>query len=124
MAEQCFKKSQDFSSLFLFYSSYGDEAGLQYLLEEASKAGKYNVAYEAAYLLGQPEACVDILMKSKRYGEAAMFARSYCPTSVPLVMKEWTEMLKTTSLPFVPENVFEAQSSKVLISQAQEIYEK
>lgn len=32
LAETCFKKSQDFNSLLLFYSSYGDEEGMQYLL--------------------------------------------------------------------------------------------
>jgi len=30
-----------------------------------------------------PEACVNILIKSKRYAEAAMFARSYIPTMIP-----------------------------------------
>ena len=33
LAETCFKKSKDFNSLLLFYSSYGDEAGLKYLYE-------------------------------------------------------------------------------------------
>lgn len=35
LSETCFKKSKDFSSLFLFYSSYGDEEGLKYVMEEA-----------------------------------------------------------------------------------------
>ena len=61
LAETCFKKGSDFNSLLLFYSSYGDEEGLNWLLEETEKAGKYNVAYETAYILGQPEKCVDIL---------------------------------------------------------------
>ena len=33
LAEICFKKSSDYNSLLLFYSSYGDEEGLNYLLE-------------------------------------------------------------------------------------------
>lgn len=28
LAERCFEKSQDFNSLMLFYSSYGDQDGL------------------------------------------------------------------------------------------------
>ena len=79
LSETCFKKSSDYNSLLMFYSSYGDEEGLKYVFNEAQAKGKYHVAYEAAYLLGMPEACVDILMKSKRYAEAAMFARAYCP---------------------------------------------
>lgn len=58
LAEKCFEKSQDFNSLFLFYSSYGDLQGLQTLVENAERNGKYNVAYEAAYLIGDAEKCV------------------------------------------------------------------
>lgn len=83
MAEQCFIKGRDFSSLLLFYSSYGDQAGLTKLLDEAEAEGKYNVAYEAAFLLALPERCANILVKSKRYAEAAMFAKSYYPKMVP-----------------------------------------
>ena len=45
LAEQCFKKAQDYNSLLLFYSSIGDEEGLEYLLEASEANGKYNVAY-------------------------------------------------------------------------------
>ena len=37
LAETCFKKSQDFNSLLLFYSSYGDEQGLRSLLDLSEK---------------------------------------------------------------------------------------
>jgi len=90
LAETCFKKSDDYNSLLLFYSSYGDEEGLAYLLEEAEKNGKYNIAYETAYILALPERCVQILMKSKRYSEAGMFAKSYIPHMVPEIIKEFS----------------------------------
>jgi coatomer subunit beta' len=93
LAETCFKKSKDYTSLLLFYSSYGDESGLKYLHESAKADGKLNIAFECAYLLAQPQECVDILMMSKRYAEAAMFARSYIPTVIPSVMKEWEGLL-------------------------------
>jgi coatomer subunit beta' len=80
--------------LLLFYSSYGDEDGLKKLVEDAEKNGKYNVALEAAYLLGDAERCITILLKSKRVAEAAMFARAYAPSKVTLVMKQWEETLK------------------------------
>lgn len=94
LAETCFKKSSDYNSLLLFYSSFGDQEGLKYLLEESEKAGKFNVAFETAYLLALPEKCCEILVKSKRFAEAAMFARSYIPSLIPVVMKEWGEILK------------------------------
>lgn len=123
LAETCFKKSKDYSSLFLFYSSYGDEEGLKFVLEEAESEGKFNIAFEAAYLLALPNRCLDILLKSKRYAEAAMFARSYCPDELPPIIKDWSELLKQNSLPFIPENIFESVELKDTMQQAREIYE-
>ena len=109
MAEQCFKKSQDFNSLLLYYSSYGDAEGLLEIADEAEKSGKYNVAYEAAFLVGDAERCVSILIKSKRVAEAAFFARAYAPSQLSQVMKHWEESLKQKKLPFQPEDVLQTQ---------------
>ena len=100
LAEKCFEKSQDFNSLMLFYSSYGDAEGLEKLVENAERSGKYNVAFEAAYLIGDAERCINILLKSKRIAEAAYFARAYAPSKLNLVMKQWEEALKAKQLPF------------------------
>lgn len=100
LAETCFSKSSDFNSLLLFYSSYGDEDGLKSLVESAEKAGKYNVALEGAYLLGDADTCIKILMKSKRVAEAAMFARAYAPSKIGGILKQWEELLKLRELPF------------------------
>jgi coatomer subunit beta' len=94
LAERCFDKSQDYNSLLLFYSSFGDEEGLKRLVESAERNGKYNVALEAAYLLADPETCINILLKSKRVAEAAMFARAYAPSKIDMVMKQWEDLLK------------------------------
>lgn len=71
LAEDCFTKSNDFNSLFLFYSSVGDQEGMTKLADEAEKHGKYNIAFEAAYLLTDAERCVRVLEKAKRFAEAA-----------------------------------------------------
>ena len=84
----------------LFYSSYGDAEGLEKLVENAERSGKYNVAFEAAYLIGDAERCINILLKSKRIAEAAYFARAYAPSKLNLVMKQWEEALKAKQLPF------------------------
>jgi hypothetical protein len=42
-------------------------------------------------LLALPERCVEILVKSKRYGEAGMFSKAYCPNMIPKIMNEWNE---------------------------------
>jgi coatomer subunit beta' len=51
LAEKCYTKSNDFNSLLLFYSSYGDHAGLLSLAKAAEEAGKYNVAFEASFVV-------------------------------------------------------------------------
>jgi coatomer subunit beta' len=124
LAETCFKKAEDFNSLFLFYSSYGDEQGLKYLLDQSEEKGKYNIAYETAFLLALPERCVNILIKSKRFSEAAMFAKSYIPTMITSVMKEWADVLKQNELPFIPENIFESSSHKEIMMKATKTYEE
>lgn len=45
LAERSFKKGEDLNSLYLFYSSYGDEEGLREVCEKATEKGKYNVAF-------------------------------------------------------------------------------
>lgn len=96
---------------------------MKYLLEEAEKAGKYNIAFETAYLLADPERCVQILMKSKRYAEAGMFAKSYIPSSIPTIMQEWGNILKQNDLQFIPENIYEQPEFGPQMKQAMKIYD-
>jgi len=58
------------------------------------------VALEGAYLLGDVDKCIKILVKSKRIAEAALFARSYAPSYIPQIMGQWEAMLKMRELPF------------------------
>ena len=46
----------------------------------AEEAGKYNVAFEASFALGQSDKCIDILIKANRIPEAALFANAYAPS--------------------------------------------
>lgn len=89
----------------LFYSSCGDFEALQRVAKEAQISGKFNVAFQAAYLTGDAKRCVDILVKSKRVAEAAFFARAYCPSKLTSVLGAWEESLKAKKLPFEPENI-------------------
>lgn len=64
------------------------------MVENADRSGKYNVAFQAAFLIGDAEKCINVLLKSKRVAEAAFFARAYAPSKLSLVMKQWDETLK------------------------------
>jgi hypothetical protein len=52
-----------------------------------------------------------------------MFARSYIPTLIPSIMKDWSAVLQLNNLPFVPENIFESKETKMIMSKARDIYE-
>ena len=93
------------------------------MLDLAEQRGKYNVAYETAYLLALPERCVQILLKSKRYSEAAMFAKSYIPKMIPEIIKEWGDILKANELLFIPENIFESNAFKGQMLESLGIFE-
>jgi len=82
------------------------------------------VAYEAAFLLALPDRCVNILLKSKRYAEAAMFAKSYYPKMVPEIIKEWGDVLKQNDLLFIPENIFESKEFKKPMLAAVKTFEQ
>ena len=94
MVEECYTKSQDYNSLLLFYSSYGDQEGLQKMAKGAVESGKFNVAFEAYFILAEPDNCIDVLLKSKRISEAAIFAKAYAPSRLEELIPLWTKHLK------------------------------
>ena len=67
--------------------------------------GKFNVAFEAYFLLAQPDNCIDVLVKAKRVSEATLFARAYAPSRLQELTALWTASLKEQGLPFQPEDV-------------------
>jgi coatomer subunit beta' len=103
LAQTCYEKSSDFNSLLLFYSSYGDMEGLTNLFTRAEAAGNYNIAFEAAFMISDVDKCLDVLLKAKRMGEAAHFAKSYAPSRLAEVTRLWSEFLSEQGLPYQPE---------------------
>ena len=112
LAEQCFEKSQDYNSLMLFYSSYGNEEGLTRMANNALKAGKFNVAFEAYFVLQNTNKCIEVLIKSKRVAEATIFAQAYAPSALPALVKQWGSHLQEQGLQFSPDDLPTLQSDK------------
>jgi coatomer subunit beta' len=79
VAEEALKRANDLSGLLLLHSSSGDAEGLRKLCEAAGKAGKFNIAFMAHFLLGEVDRCIDILVFTDRIPEAAFMARTYLP---------------------------------------------
>lgn len=67
---------------------------------QAEKHGKYNVAFEAYFLLAQVDNCINVLVKSKRLAEAAVFARAYAPSRLGEMTALWGGHLKEQGFPF------------------------
>lgn len=94
LAEECLKESKDFSGLLTLYSARSDKKALLNLSDEAAGSHKLNVAFLAAYMCGDLDRCLDILIQSERIPEAAIFARTYVPSRVTPVVEMWRAGLR------------------------------
>ena len=63
------------------------------LADTAMAAGRNNVAFLCALVLGNVDLCLDQLVATNRLPEAAMFARTYVPSRMSEVVKLWKEDL-------------------------------
>lgn len=94
LAAECFVNAKDLGSLLLVYSSTSDRDGLSKLAEQAGEAGAHNVAFTCKWLLGDVPGCVDILTKTNRLAEAALFSQTYRPSLTADVVSGWKESLE------------------------------
>lgn len=93
LAEECYSKAQDLSALLLIYTSLGDKEGLARLADLAMSKGQHNIAFTCYQQMGDAEACLDLLIKTGRAPEAALFARTYAPSSAGKAVKNWKQTL-------------------------------
>jgi len=93
-AVECLQKCDDLSGLLLIYSSLGMKDRLELLGERAEELTRANVAFAAYFLLHNLEKCIDVLVNSNRIEQAAIFARTYCPSHIPRLVDLWKESLK------------------------------
>ena len=89
--------SNDYAGLLLMYSAIGNYAGMESLAQSAEAGEKTNVAFTAHLLTGNVEACVNILINTSRFPEAAFFARTYLPSRVDEIVTLWKNDLAKVS---------------------------
>jgi len=94
LARECFEKAGDLNALMLLLLSTGDQAGLQQLAIKAEQRGQNNIAFATLFQLGDAKACVDLLAKTQRIPEAALFARTYAPSKIPEIVDAWRSDLQ------------------------------
>jgi coatomer subunit beta' len=104
LAEEALRACDDIQGLFLLLSSLGDTGKLMELASSAEAAGLFNVAFLCYWLCKDLPACVGILQKTGKSGEATLFVRTYMPDaiseddvcSVEGSLKTWKAMLQAS----------------------------
>ncbi|KAG8219095.1 coatomer WD associated region-domain-containing protein [Butyriboletus roseoflavus] len=105
LAREAFQRANDLSALMLLLLSTGDREGLQQLAATAEKNGANNLAFATFFQLGDTKACVDLLAKTNRAPEAALFARTYAPSLAPQAVDVWRAALRSKNKPKVAASV-------------------
>merc|ERR1712079_509643 len=97
LASKCLQNAQDYGGVLLLASATGDAQALESLATGSGSGDKYNVSFLSYFMMGKLEECLDLLVKSDRLPEAAMFARTYLPSKVSEVLPAWKAELGKTS---------------------------
>jgi coatomer subunit beta' len=87
LAETCHVHCKDHSALLLLHTAAGQRAQLAELAVSAQQ--QTNVAFVSLLLCGDVNGCLELLLGTNRLAEAAMFARSYCPSRASDIVKRW-----------------------------------
>lgn len=95
-AISCYEKSKDLDSLFLLYSSFKLSKKLDTLAGLAVEQGKYNLAFNCYWILGNVAKCTELLQASERYAEASILGYKYGLSEPELqdIVEKWNNQLK------------------------------
>lgn len=94
LAQQCLERANEVNSLLFFYQASGNAQGMAKLATDAKIAQKPNIAFTANLLLGNTKVCVRQLIETKRFPEAALFARTFVPSLVEEAVANWKDALQ------------------------------
>lgn len=96
LAEECFERAGDLSALLLLATSKNDRNLLARLGRSAAEKGQTNIAFAAHLQRGDTASCLNILIQADRLPEAALFARTYAPSRVSEIVRQWKSQLNTS----------------------------
>ena len=94
IAKKAFWSCEDLNSLLLLGSCLGCESTLERIVDLAKEKKHYSVAFMANWVMGRADRCLDVLIDSERFGEAAIFAKTYHPSKMIDVFDCWRGFLK------------------------------
>ncbi|KAJ7203291.1 coatomer WD associated region-domain-containing protein [Mycena pura] len=107
LARECFEKGNDLSALMLLLLAIGGWLSLTGFIASFStvEKGQNNLAFAILLQLGDSHACIDLLIKTQRAPEAALFARTYAPSQVPKAVVAWHADLEAKKRPKIAATV-------------------
>ncbi|EDS89014.1 coatomer subunit beta putative [Entamoeba histolytica] len=90
-AIDCMFKGNDWSGILLFGVALNDGELIERLLKITEEKEIWNIAFVCAHIMQMKEKCVQILQKTSRYPEAAMYAVTYGlpPELAKNIVEEW-----------------------------------
>ena len=98
IAEEAMQKSMDYNSLLLYYTCISNREKLEQLAIKAEEEGLTNCAFAAYFEINNVDKCLEILLKTQKYAEAAMFCRTYAPSKLALVLELWNNEINNSNL--------------------------
>lgn len=113
LAENCYWLAKDHSSLLLLLSSSNNQTQLARLAEATEALGKYNIAFQAWWLTGNVDKCLDLLVKTERFTEAAFFGRTYGASESKLqeIVASWKKQLESKGRARISERLITSLSN-------------
>lgn len=82
LAQESMLEANDMASLLTLAAVKSDAKLLETVSARSTEANVMNISFLSHFMLGNISGCLNILMSSNRLPEAAVFARTYCPSEV------------------------------------------
>ncbi|QRW16534.1 coatomer subunit beta [Rhizoctonia solani] len=120
LAKECFEKAGDTSSLLLLLLACADRDGLKTLSGVAADKGQNNIAFASLLQLGDAKACAELLVKTDRAPEAALFARTYAPSYAPTAARAWRDDLDSHGKPKIADMIVNPSDNPELFEEGWE----
>lgn len=123
IAEKAYRNSRDFASLLLLFTSTGSQEGLEELASLAKDAGKNNIAFTCHLALNNISGCIDTLLSTGRYPEAALFAKTYQPSSMGGSVEQWKAYLQKNKKEKIAKGIASSSENPEYFSRKAELLE-
>jgi coatomer subunit beta' len=93
IAEESMIEGKDYNGLLLYYSCISNREKIENLAITTEAEGLLNISFAAYFQINNIDKCLDILIRSNRLPEAALFCRTYCPSKLNKIIEQWNNDL-------------------------------